>query len=257
MSTLHVSKFGGSKQAPLLVLLHGWGSSSKIWQSCISQLRKDFQVWCIDLPGHGQSHATSWDHSVEQGLGLLESVLPRKSFIVGWSLGGLFAQLFLQQYPERVQNMMLIASTPKFTASENWPNGMAKKTLNRFTQKFSISPQQTLKQFYLLQTLHSIHAKKILKLLEQSAEGQFLQSIGWGLQWLEVIDLRASIIPSNLHIQMLQGENDQVLSVEAAEDAKQLWKSISLNKIANAGHVPFLSHPQIFFEKVQLMVLEN
>lgn len=257
MSTLHVSKFGESKQAPVLVLLHGWGSSSKIWQPCIAQLRKDFQVWCVDLPGHGQSYSVSWDHSVEQGLGLLESVLPRNSFIVGWSLGGLFAQLFLQQNSERVQNMMLIASTPKFTASKNWPHGMAKETINSFTQKFSTSPQQTLKQFYLLQTLHSINAKKILQLLEQSTEVQFLQKIEWGLQWLKMIDLRESNIPSNIHIQILQGENDQVSSVEAAEDTKRLWKNASVQKISNAGHVPFLSHPQIFFEKAKLMLAEK
>ena len=257
MSTLHVSKFWESKQAPVLVLLHGWGSSSKIWQPCISQLCKDFQVWCVDLPGHGQSHSISWDRSVEQGLGLLESVLPRNSIIVGWSLGGLFAQLFLQHYPQRVENLMLIASTPKFTASKNWPHGMAKETLNSFVQKFSSSPQQTLKQFYLLQTLHSIKAKKILQLLEHSTNGQFLKSIEWGLQWLEVIDLRRSQIPGNIHIQILQGVNDQVSSVEAAEDTKQLWGNVSLNKISNAGHVPFLSHPQIFFKKVQSTLLLN
>ena len=257
MSALHVSKFGESKKAPVLVLLHGWGSSSKIWHSCIPALCKNFQVWCVDLPGHGQSHSIVWDSSIEQGLNLLESTLPRKSSIVGWSLGGLFAQLYLQHYSQRVQNMMLIASTPKFTASKNWPHGMPKETLNSFTQKFSISAQQTLKQFRVLQTLHSLDAKKILQQLECSIEDQSLQSIRWGLQWLNSIDLRESNIDRNIPIQMLQGENDQVLSVKAAEDTKQLWGNISFHKITNAGHVPFLSHPKIFLKNVQLMTQAN
>ena len=77
MSTLHVSKYGKIKSAPVLVLLHGWGSSSKIWQSCIDELCNTYQVWCIDLPGHGDNQSVNWDASVEQGLALMEEVLPQ------------------------------------------------------------------------------------------------------------------------------------------------------------------------------------
>ncbi|MBT8113603.1 MAG: alpha/beta fold hydrolase, partial [Gammaproteobacteria bacterium] len=68
MSKLHVSKFGQASNAPVLALLHGWGSSSKIWQPCLTELCKEFQLWCVDLPGHGESHDIVWDESVHQGL---------------------------------------------------------------------------------------------------------------------------------------------------------------------------------------------
>ena len=68
MPKLHGSKSG---QGPNLVLLHGWGSSSKVWQYVAGELGKKFQVWCIDLPGHGDNHAVQWDCSTKQGVRLL------------------------------------------------------------------------------------------------------------------------------------------------------------------------------------------
>ncbi len=257
MSKLHVTKFEETKQAPILVLLHGWGSSSKIWQLCLNDLCKNFQVWCIDLPGHGENHSIAWDESVEQGLSLLANTLPENCSIVGWSLGGLCAQLFLQRFPHRVNNLMLIASTPKFIASKNWPNGMSAETLKKFSLNFKHSPQQAIKQFHILQTLHGASSKKIMHSLEYAAMHQPLKNITWGLRWLNNIDLRSSDNAQHAHIHIMQGEKDQVSSMHAAEDTAKIWDNVSLHKIVDAGHVPFLSHPKVFIENVKLMMQEN
>ncbi len=257
MSKLHVTKFEETKQAPILVLLHGWGSSSKIWQLCLDDLCKNFRVWCIDLPGHGENHSIIWDESVEQGLSLMANTLPEICSIVGWSLGGLYAQLYLQHFPHRVQNLMLIASTPKFIASKNWPNGMSVETFKKFSHNFKHSPEQTIKQFHTLQTLHSTCTKKIMHSLEHATKHQSLKNIIWGLQWLNTIDLRSSGIDQHAHIHIMQGEKDQVSSLHAAEDTAKIWDNVSLLKIMDAGHVPFLSHPKLFIEKVNLMMQVN
>lgn len=253
MSRLHVSKFVHVDHAPVLVLLHGWASSSKIWQTCITELSKEFQVWCIDLPGHGQSLDVEWDESVEQGLQLLAEALPSRCSLIGWSLGGLFAQLYLQQYPQNDQNLMLIASTPKFMASANWPYGMPQDKFVSFLQQFDRSPQSTIKQFMALQALHDISSKRIVVALDQAASKQNIHKLRWGLRWLEEIDLREADLSNFVDIQLLQGENDQVCLVQAAEHTAKIWNRISLCKVAKAGHLPFLSHPQQFITQVRLM----
>ncbi|MEI6690106.1 MAG: alpha/beta fold hydrolase [Thermoleophilia bacterium] len=40
---------------PALVLVHGLGSAGTIWKSLIPALEKDFTVYSIDLPGHGEA----------------------------------------------------------------------------------------------------------------------------------------------------------------------------------------------------------
>ena len=94
MQKLNVIKFGNG---PELVLLHGWGSSSKIWQNCVKELSQMFRIWCVDLPGHGDSHAIKWDGRIEQGVELLAQALPNSCSIIGWSLGGFGGTTFCGQ----------------------------------------------------------------------------------------------------------------------------------------------------------------
>ncbi len=249
MSKLHISKFG---KGPNLVLLHGWGSSSKIWQTCVEKLRPKFRVWCVDLPGHGESHAVKWDCSIEQGLELLAQSLPQTCSIVGWSLGGLLAQLFAKQFPERVAKLMLIASTPKFIASTQWPHGMHENTFTEFSQQFKKTPQQSLQNFCALQVLNAKAARQTLSLLKGALSDQqkHIEKIQWGLQWLNDIDLRDDTTLNSLHIELLHGENDQVSSINAAKQTVVIWKNTKLEQIANAGHAPFISHSNYFLQRI-------
>lgn len=254
MSTLHISKYTTGNQASVLVLLHGWGSSSKIWQPYIDELCKYFEIWCIDLPGHGESHMIEWDGSVEQGMQLLANVLPPVCSVVAWSLGGLWAQLYLQHFPERVQKLMLIASTPKFVASDDWLNGMPIVKFKLFNENYLSSPEKTLQQFIALQTLHGKYAKQCMQTLTRSATTKNFQNIAWGLSWLEEIDLRGMNYLKKNNICLLQGENDQVSSLAAAEDTAKICNNLELHNIAHASHVPFLSHPEIFIEHVFALI---
>jgi len=251
MSRLHVSKFAENTHDSILVLLHGWGSSSKIWKSSIQALSEKFEVWCIDLPGHGENKSLDWDASVEQGMQLLSEVLPPVCSMVGWSLGGLYAQFFLQYYPKRVKNLMLIASTPKFVASEDWLNGMPKEKFKLFCNNFAKAPQETLQQFFALQALHGKDAKKIMQILSQAAVTQEFQKITWGLQWLGEADLRNMKIPKQNSVYCLQGDADQLVSMQSAKDTLKIWPKMQLYEIAKAAHLPFVSHPEIFIKHLQ------
>ncbi|MGH1537839.1 MAG: alpha/beta fold hydrolase [Gammaproteobacteria bacterium] len=257
MSRLHVSRFGQDSNGPVLVLLHGWGSSSKIWQLCIPYLSEAMQILCVDLPGHGKSHAIKWDGSVDQALALLLEILPAQCSIIGWSLGGLLAQLYAQHNPQRVQNLMLIASTPKFTATRDWPNAMPVNTFAKFVKQYDESPETTVKQFHALQALHGASPKQIMHALQQAAtdiQAQRPEKIRWGLSWLEEIDLRHACLAEKLPVYLLQGENDQVSSMQAAVDTAEIWDQLNLSKVSSAGHLPFISHQNQFIEQVKTML---
>jgi len=254
MSELQVSKFASAGNAPVLVLLHGWGSSSKIWQPLIPKLAKASNVWCVDLPGHGENHDIDWDGTADQGVELLANALPKKCVLVGWSLGGLLAQLFAKHYPHRVHSLMLVASTPKFIAGPDWPHAMSADTFASFVNHFDVSPQATMKNFIALQSLHSKSSKQCKQALTSAMSIEDLDTIQWGLQWLQNLDLRDTFLEEAVSIDLLQGENDQVSFLKAAKHTADIWKHAQLHKIAEAGHAPFLSHPEQFVEQVRSML---
>ncbi|MCY3803176.1 MAG: alpha/beta fold hydrolase [Gammaproteobacteria bacterium] len=249
MSKLYCSKSG---QGPNLVLLHGWGSSSKIWHKVAGDLALKYQVWCVDLPGHGHSHAMHWDCSTEQGMQLLADVLPPAASFLGWSLGGLWALLYARQYPDRVVDVMLVSSAPRFTATQEWPHGMAQTELLDFSRQFSKAPQQTLKKFCSLQAINSDRAKPTLVALRSALSSSPVHTgnIAWGLKWLEQVDLRSDSRLSHLPVDLLHGEEDQVLPVDTAEGTNRIWPHARVERIPKAGHAPFVSHPEQFLQWV-------
>ncbi|MEI7771260.1 MAG: alpha/beta fold hydrolase, partial [Chloroflexales bacterium] len=45
---------------PPLLLIHGWGGSSRHWLGAFVTLAEDHTVYAIDLPGYGESPAGRW-----------------------------------------------------------------------------------------------------------------------------------------------------------------------------------------------------
>ncbi|MEH6466418.1 MAG: alpha/beta fold hydrolase, partial [Porticoccus sp.] len=106
---------GKNIQSEPLVLLHGWGSDSRIWQAILPELTQHLHVVAIDLPGFGQSPALELDvpldkQGVEHYLDAISAVLPSRCTLLGWSLGGMLATMLVSRYPERFNSLVTIAS---------------------------------------------------------------------------------------------------------------------------------------------------
>jgi len=52
-----------------LVLVHGWGMHSGIWEDVIEALVDDYRVTYLDLPGYGYSRSATSDYSLESLVG--------------------------------------------------------------------------------------------------------------------------------------------------------------------------------------------
>ena len=83
--TLHAETQGSG---PALVMLHGWGLHSGIWEPVLPRLRQHFRVTCIDLPGHGGSRGWDEGFDLETAAAAALEAAPRRAAWLGWSLGG-------------------------------------------------------------------------------------------------------------------------------------------------------------------------
>lgn len=98
-----------------LVFIHGLGSNHKIWDYQILNLAKEFSVLAADNRYHGLSTVSGGgfkEYSIEQlasdWIGLLQSKLERKAYIVGLSMGSALAMQLTVECQELVSGLILV-----------------------------------------------------------------------------------------------------------------------------------------------------
>jgi len=104
---------GGSPDAPVLLLLHGFGGDKDNWTRFAPTLVEEYRVISPDLPGFGDSarHA-DWDYSLTAQRGRLERFVAALELsplhIAGNSMGGHLAALYTHANPEQVLSLALL-----------------------------------------------------------------------------------------------------------------------------------------------------
>ena len=102
-----------------LILIHGFGPNKNNWKLAqVGPLSKYFKLLIFDNRGAGKSDRIDEPYYMEMfadDLNILMDVLNiERAHIVGESLGGMIAQTFTLNYPERVNKLILINTTSSF-----------------------------------------------------------------------------------------------------------------------------------------------
>ncbi len=99
-----------------IVLLHGYLESLKIWNSIVKDLKKNYRVIAIDLPGQGHSSISNEVQTMEAMAYEVKLVLDHlkvdKCFMIGHSMGGYVALAFMEAYPHIITGISLFHSSP-------------------------------------------------------------------------------------------------------------------------------------------------
>jgi pimeloyl-ACP methyl ester carboxylesterase len=100
---------------PGIVFLHGHPFSRAMWSGQLAALGDEFRVVAPDLPGYGASPAAGRTISMraiaDAVVGLLDALALERATVVGLSMGGLVAMELGLGYPERVDGVVLAATT--------------------------------------------------------------------------------------------------------------------------------------------------
>ncbi|HVC50932.1 MAG TPA: alpha/beta fold hydrolase [Stellaceae bacterium] len=104
---------------PALVLLHCLGVDHRLWDIATAGLERDFTLISYDFPGHGGAPPAGQGYGVEDLSAQLAALFERegiaRAHVAGISLGGLVAQHFAATHPARVDRLMLLDTTPRYT----------------------------------------------------------------------------------------------------------------------------------------------
>jgi len=97
-----------------IIFIHGYGAKKEIWKTQVADISKKFQTITFDLRGTGESDRPNIPYTMkmlaEDVKGLMDFIGIEKVHLVGRSFGGMIAQHFVLQYPEKVEKLVLIAT---------------------------------------------------------------------------------------------------------------------------------------------------
>jgi pimeloyl-ACP methyl ester carboxylesterase len=104
---------------PWLVLIQGMALDRFGWQPVLRKLRRHFRLVLVDNRGSGRSDLSAASFGVADMAADVVAVLDhagiRSAHVMGASLGGMVAQELAIDYPERVDALVLVSTTP------GWP----------------------------------------------------------------------------------------------------------------------------------------
>jgi pimeloyl-[acyl-carrier protein] methyl ester esterase len=221
------------------IFLPGWGFSISIWDEVIQALKLK-NAFALPLPDEEKLDAI-----MEQ----LNNQIPEQTTLVGWSLGGLIAIYFCHQFPKKCKRLIVVNSNPKFVASDDWP-GIT------LTQALQFQKQVENREDMIKKFLGIVQYPNRTCILRSTLRKHFLQdtqsqkSLKNYLDFLFEMDFRKYYKKLCMPVTYILGAEDAIVPVALAQRVKF---NAEVKIIPHAGHVPFLTHLEIF--KVLLCTL--
>lgn len=241
-----------------IVLIHGWGMNSLVWDLVIPYLQKRFRVTVIDLPGFGQSPMPKGAFDLKYLAKHVLDVAPERALWVGWSLGGLVAMQAALMAPERIVGIMGVATSPKFIKDEsvrhhleqqdpephNWV-GIPKQEFDTFSAWLNEDWQGSLIRFLALQCKGSQSQKNDIRFLRERVFHHGLpapQALKAGLDILITTDFRAALATVAVPFEFILGAHDEVVPDQLADHLMTHYPQCEVHPLQGASHIPMVSH---------------
>ena len=115
---LQYRESGDPRTKHALILLHGYGETSAVWEEAAAELAREYRVIALDQRGHGGSQRPS-DHNysrtsqVEDLETFIEALALRTVTLIGHGMGGANALCYAAEHPDVVSALVVIEAAPE------------------------------------------------------------------------------------------------------------------------------------------------
>jgi len=253
-------KIASQGQGIPLVLIHGWGLNSAVFQPCIEQLQDHFEVISVDLPGFATNKAYQLsEYSLIELADIIQKTVAKPAVYLGWSLGGLVASQIAIQYPESTLGLVTMASSPQFVERNNWP-GIKASVLAMFHQQLAKDTTKTISNFLKIQAMGSPHVRQDIKQIRDLVmqhEQPTQQVLDDSLRLLETSNLSEQLKTINQPFLRLYGKLDGLVPKQVIPMIDALAPKSQCYIFQQASHAPFISHQTEFLATLKTWLLDH
>jgi pimeloyl-[acyl-carrier protein] methyl ester esterase len=237
-----------------LVLVHGWSMSSAVFAEALDHFVGEFRVLAPDLRGHGGSDpgpGYGFSDFAEDLAQWMTDLDLNQATVVGWSLGG---QVLLELFPrvrDRVARVILVDSTPCFTAAPDWSPGLPAGQVRAMARDLKRNYLKTMQDFFALQFAgEDIPRERYRRIVQFAVRGGRLPDPEVALSTLETLrrgDLRRNLPALDCPALVMHGSLDRITPPDAGSYLAGALPQGKLALLPGTGHAPFMSRPEDVF----------
>ncbi|CAH0559222.1 unnamed protein product [Brassicogethes aeneus] len=255
----------GSKENPLIILLHGFPDCWLSWRYQIPALSENFHLIALDLKGFGDSDKPLSKRSyrieviLEELKQLIASLGVSSTTIIGHDLGALLGWYFVHQYPEMVDKFFAVScphpniywKSLSTTLNYQWVN---------FAQLPYLPEIDALKEdVRIITDYHNYLPAKDVYL--EAYKYSFSRKEDWtgpinyyrNLPFTKISDNCEQI---NVTTVLVTGNKDNFLKLEDIVKSTEFCEKFYMKIIDGAGHFPHQESPEMF-NKILLKYLRK
>lgn len=233
----------GPKDAPAVIMIHGFGSSLHTFEGWQERLTPDFRTISLDLPGSGLSRPDAkGDYSDERSIALIGELMDQlridSATLIGNSIGGRISWRFAGAHPDRVDKLVLIS--PDGFASGGFEYGKApdipaltaimKYFLPRYLIEANLAPAHGDPATLTSDMITRYHDLLIGPGTRQAVIDRMAQTV--------LVDPVPILKTINVPVLLLWGENDNLIPASHARDYLDVLPDARSVVLPDLGHVP-------------------
>ncbi|WP_042142031.1 alpha/beta hydrolase [Paucisalibacillus sp. EB02] len=242
------------KNTEYIVLIHGLGLDSTMWDPLIPYLQEYYHILTFDLRGHGttkgQTDHITWDLLIEDFHTLQSELRLEKFHLVGLGFGGNLAIKFNETYPEKVKKLILTSTYMYF------PEVITQKELQKRKNLVTDGNMSELTKNMIHQIVYNLTPETEFLLLmayakvEQTTYFNLLKMLA---ETVKLDDLRHI----DKEVLLIQGDKDPLFPTQQ-NNLYQNYLKNSVNYIVpNSSNLVPLDNPSSFITLVGHFIKEG
>ena len=250
----------GDVSSPAMVLIHGFASSTLVWSKVFLKLAAaGFRVIALDMLGYGYSaKPRTGEYTIDSQAKLLTRLLDalgiQRAIVVGSSYGGAVAATCALDYPDRVEQLILVG-----TVNNNRP--LAFMLMRLFGSPVFgdvVSPLLIGSRRLLRKRMKRVYDRHAWVLDERRVDARHFPLRTSGTQRAIIRTVRgwdAERISRDAHLirqptLLMWGENDIEIPLADGERLHEAIPGSRFVVFLNCGHLPHEEYPEAFTKVV-------
>lgn len=237
-----------------LVLIHGLSMASDTWFNQVPILSQKYQVIVFDNRGVGQTDAPDEDYSTEMMADdiatLLQFLNVDNAHILGFSMGGMIAQVVALKYPELVKSLILNATAAQLPAKAKY---IVQHWLRMLNENVSLETRVREGLLWVYTDNFFENDEAVTAAVDLAGNQPHpLSKHGFAGQVAALMkyDMRSQISQISAPTLVLVGGDEILIPLECSEELTDKIPKSELVVLERGGHNCWMEFPELFNQAV-------